>query len=145
MIVIKKGNFALVGIFITAVLAVVLLANLLIPTVKSTYYAYPYQESYSRTNNSLNQTATLTQTNVASVTSVGNSTLTLTSGSNYTVTSNTVKFLDNKAPVSTYTIAYTAYSTSTNLTSTETVLMALVILAGVIGLAYWLFVAFGLA
>jgi hypothetical protein len=139
----KNGQLAFVGIFITAVLAIILLANLLIPTVKGSTDLQTYSDSYARTNNSLNQTKTLTYVTGVSITSITNGSLTLTSN-NYTLASGVVTFLQNQVPVSTYTIAYSYQPTNYLTNATERIVMGLVVLAGLIGVIYWLFTAFGL-
>jgi predicted PurR-regulated permease PerM len=138
----KKAQLALVGIFITAVLAVVLLAYLLIPVVKGTTDLVSSSDSYARTNNSLNESKTLTHTYGVTVSSVANSTLTLPV-SNYTVSGGVVTFLQDRAPVATYTISYTYQNGGYLDDMTNRVLMGLVIIASLLGLIYWLLTALG--
>lgn len=149
----KKGNVGMmVGTFITAVLAVILIANLLFPTVKSTTDIIPYTDTYNRTNNGANQTATLTHSPVDTIISVANSTggFALIENTNYTVdkAAGTVTFLDNKVPNGTNGLVYTInynYQPANYLTSTaDRVVMGMVLIAALIGLIYWLFVQFGL-
>lgn len=138
----KKGNGFVLAL-ITGVILVLLVANFMIPVVKDTTTTYSYTDSYARTNNSLNQSTTLTHT-PTSLTSVTNGTITLVNG-NYTLSGANLTFMDNKAPVTTYLINY-QYVASNYLTNAgERSLMAVVILGAIVGIVYFLFKVFGLA
>lgn len=142
----KKGQAVFIGVIITAVLAVILVANLLIPTVHTTTTPTSFSETYARTNASLNQTKTLANHPIHSITSIGNGTTTLPAA-NYTVNyaGGTVTFLQTSAPVATYTIAYT-YEQNSFISGdpAAVTLMGIVVIVAILGVVYWILAAFGL-
>jgi len=140
----KKAN-AMVMTFIVAVLAVMLLAYLLFPQVKQTVYgtsnteelvvAYPIGTS---------QNLTLAHYPLMTGTlSVEN--LTLNPSGNYTILNEATGLVNfNNSANATYTATYYYQQTSFLSSSTERALMALVVIAGLVGLIVWLMKSFGL-
>lgn len=137
----KKGS--LVMTFIIAVLAVVLIAYLLIPMVKQSTDTQIISENLIKSGNyTIGQNITLTYV------PLDNSTLRidgLSTGSNYTLLSEDtgIIYFTNTAN-DTYTAYYSYYHTSYMDASGERALFAVVILAGVIGLLYWIFRSTGI-
>lgn len=145
----KRGQVtALVSIFITAVLAVILIANLLFPTVKGVTNTVLTSEVVNRNQPTIVQNFTLTKVPVDTLVSITNSTggLALVENTNFTLekSSGFLNFLVNKSANANYTVAYYYQPTNYLTDATNRVLMGMVLLAGLIGLIYWLFVNFGL-
>jgi predicted PurR-regulated permease PerM len=143
----KKGA-ALIMLFIVAVLAVVLLSYALIPQVKNSVQTQPATYDFTKVgNSSVAQAITLDYFPVDSSTFTVNESL--VNASNYTVNTTTgvVNFTNtaNGTGSKSYLIEYDYYTASYLSNAGERALMAVVILAGIIGLIYWLFRGFGLA
>lgn len=139
----KKGEAAFVMTFMVAVLAVLLLVYLLVPQVKNTTNSAFATQQYTHAGADFN----LTLANYPILnSSLSIQNLTLNPTGNYTLLDanrGVVRF--NNSAAATYTINYTYYPTNYLTSSTDRNLMTLVILAGLVGLIYWLLKVFGLA
>lgn len=138
----KKAN-VFVGGFITIVLGVVLLAYVLFPSVRLSTQTSPFNEVITKTGNaSVIENITLTHYPIDSA----SLTITdLTEGSNYTILNADTGLieLNNTENATTYTANYGYYNAGYLESSMDRGLMAIVILAGIIGLVYVIFKMFG--
>lgn len=136
----KKGEVAFVLTFMVAVLAALLLLYLLFPQVKSTTRTALANEEYTHAGADNNLTL-----DSYPVVSGSFSAENLTEGLNYSVLDyNTGRVRFNNTAAATYTLAYTYKPTNYLDNTSERALMAMVGLAGMLGLAYWLLKVFGL-
>jgi len=134
--------------FIVAILSVVLIAYLLIPMVKqSTDTQVSSYEFTKSTNYSVAGTITLPNVPLDNSTlriEHSNASASLSTGRNYTLLStDTGQVSLTNTNVGTYTAYYSYYHTSYLDTAGQRSLMAVVIIAGIIGLMYWLFKSTG--
>jgi len=139
----KKGNAYVIGL-ITVTIMVIFLANILFPQVRNTTQSQNYQESftYDPRNDTANVSFSLDKTNLDVLTISG-----LTEDTNFTVDydAGTVTILANTTANATYTASYTYFEANYLDNATERTLMAIVILAGIIGALYYIFTIFGVA
>lgn len=137
----KKGQIVMA--LLVGVLAVILIAYLLIPMVKQSTDEQITSESLVKSGNyTIGQNITLSDI------PLDNSTLRiegLSTGSNYTLLSaDTGVIYFTNAENNTYTAYYSYYHTSYLDGAGERSLFAVVIIAGIIGLLYYLFKATGI-
>ena len=139
----KKANVFVTG-FITLVLAIVLLAYVLFPSVRMSTQTSRNSETITKTagNETISQNITLEHYPIdTSDFAISD----LTEGVNYTILdANTGLIeLNNTNNATTYTATYGYYEAGYLETATDRGLMAVVILAGIIGLVYIAFKIFG--
>lgn len=138
----NKAQIAFVSVFVVAVLAILLLANLFIPQVKGSLNYVNHTEEYVKgagvTNLTLAYKPLVTGTFAAE-------NLTENPAGNYTILNPGTGLINfNNTAAATYTITY-QYTPANYLTNTaERALWAVLIIAGIIGLVMYLFKAFNL-
>lgn len=137
----NKGQ-AYAAAFISATLGVLLLTSVFIPIVKTSTDAVTGSDTLVYTfNDTVNASFTLSQDDLTSITISG-----LTLSTNYTqsLSAGTVTILANTTATDNYTAAW-VYHPSTYLEdSSHRALAAVLVIAGIIGILYAMFVMFGL-
>lgn len=141
----KKGMTGMVMLVVGALLAVILIANVLAPVVDQSRSSQATSESLSRTLATGAETETLSK---ATSYTLETATLTiagLTTPANYTVDYSTGVVTWNVTANGTYTASYNYYEASYLDNSRDRTLIGLVILASLLGLVYVIFRGFGMA
>lgn len=139
----KKAQEGMIGFIIVATISVLLLANFLVPQVKTTTELDNGADALVYIDDNLtNQTFTLTNNNLMTLSIPG-----IILSTNYTqdLLEGSVIFLNNtNIPDGTYNATYTYKSSSYVDNPGQRALMGVIILAGIIGLIYFMFRGFGL-
>jgi hypothetical protein len=142
----RKGAVGMVAATITVTLLAILVASLLIPQVQNTTKSQSYTENLVKVNASANEEFTLDKASdglTLETATLSVSGLALTT--NYTVNYDTgVVTINNVTAAGTYPATYKYYTSTYLDNSAERTLMAIVVLAGIIGLVVLVFRGFGL-
>lgn len=145
----KKAEIGMVSVIVGLVLVAVLVSTFFIPQIKEHSSLTASSNSLAYTNSSVNQTFTLSHNPVYSLLLYNSSGSLITTGGkvNYTAdtTAGTVT-LKQLSTTGTYTANYNyGAGMYEDLTTGERTLFGVLVLAGIIGLVYAVFVAFKLA
>lgn len=140
----KKGE-GYVSLIITATILVILVTLVLVPQVKNTTSAQRYSENlvHDDAANDANFTLSVTDNLVDDSLVIGGD---MTEGTNYTVDYDTgiVHFNASYVVNGTYGVVYNYYSSNYLESTQDRLLMGVVVLAVIIGILWFLFMAFGL-
>lgn len=141
----KKGMVGLVSFIIGAVIAVILLANFLLPIVRSSTSETRAYEAVVHNTDPVQQNVTLSKAGenlVSGSLTLGN----LTLGANYTInyTTGVITFNASNALNGTYFADYDYYAAGYVSNTSERTMLALVLLAAFIGVVFMVFNGFGL-